>query len=72
MTPLSGSLAFGQPVRPDGVPDHPARPQEPPLNRTAYLLLEDGRRFDGALLGSTEVAFGEVVFNTSMTGYQGS
>lgn len=44
--------------------------QEPPLNRTAYLLLEDGRRFDGALLGSTDVAFGEVVFNTSMTGYQ--
>lgn len=40
------------------------------LNRTAYLLLEDGRRFDGALLGANETAFGEVVFNTSMTGYQ--
>jgi len=40
------------------------------LNRTAYLLLEDGRRFDGALLGATDVAFGEVVFNTSMSGYQ--
>lgn len=40
------------------------------LDRSAYLLLEDGRRFDGASLGAKEVAFGEVVFNTSMTGYQ--
>lgn len=40
------------------------------LNHTAYLLLEDGRRFDGALLGAADVAFGEVVFNTSMSGYQ--
>lgn len=36
----------------------------------AYLLLEDGRRFDGTALGATEPAFGEVVFNTCMTGYQ--
>jgi len=37
---------------------------------SAYLLLEDGRRFDGTSLGATETAFGEVVFNTCMTGYQ--
>ncbi len=36
----------------------------------AYLLLEDGRRFEGQLLGAEGVAIGEVVFNTSMTGYQ--
>lgn len=36
----------------------------------AYLLLEDGRRFDGTLLGASDVALGEVVFNTCMTGYQ--
>ncbi len=36
----------------------------------AYLLLEDGRRFEGTSLGATGVAPGEVVFNTSMTGYQ--
>ena len=36
----------------------------------AYLLLEDGRRFDGTRLGSDGIALGEVVFNTSMTGYQ--
>ena len=36
-----------------------------------YLLLEDGTRFDGELCGATgEDTTGEVVFNTSMTGYQ--
>ncbi|HEX9105654.1 MAG TPA: carbamoyl-phosphate synthase domain-containing protein, partial [Longimicrobiales bacterium] len=35
-----------------------------------YLLLEDGRRFSGELMGAGGVALGEVVFNTSMTGYQ--
>lgn len=38
--------------------------------RPAYLLLEDGRRFDGFSLGAEGSAIGEVVFNTSMTGYQ--
>jgi len=33
-------------------------------------LLEDERRFEGVHLGSRGVALGEVVFNTSMTGYQ--
>ena len=37
---------------------------------SACLLLEDGRRFDGLPLGARGVALGEVVFNTSMTGYQ--
>jgi carbamoyl-phosphate synthase small subunit len=41
-----------------------------PLDSTAYLLLEDGRRFDGVMMGAADLAFGEVVFNTSMTGYQ--
>jgi len=40
------------------------------MQRTAYLLLEDGRRFDGRPLGALELTVGEVVFNTSMTGYQ--
>ena len=40
------------------------------LIRTAYLLLEDGRRFDGNLLGAEALALGEVVFNTCMSGYQ--
>lgn len=38
--------------------------------RSACLLLEDGRRFEGTPLGYPGVAIGEVVFNTSMTGYQ--
>jgi carbamoyl-phosphate synthase small subunit len=35
-----------------------------------YLLLEDGRRFEGEMMGASGVALGESVFNTSMTGYQ--
>jgi carbamoyl-phosphate synthase small subunit len=37
---------------------------------SGYVLLEDGTRFDGDLLGSGGEISGEVVFNTSMTGYQ--
>lgn len=36
----------------------------------AYLVLEDGRVFHGEAVGARGVALGEVVFNTSMTGYQ--
>lgn len=36
----------------------------------ALLLLEDGRRFDGIRVGAPAIATGEVVFNTSMAGYQ--
>ncbi|HSG48455.1 MAG TPA: glutamine-hydrolyzing carbamoyl-phosphate synthase small subunit, partial [Longimicrobiales bacterium] len=49
-------------------PPFPTTP--PPLSASAYLLLEDGRRFDGTALGASGPAFGEVVFNTCMTGYQ--
>jgi carbamoyl-phosphate synthase small subunit len=35
-----------------------------------YLLLEDGRVFEGRMVGADGIALGEVVFNTSMTGYQ--
>jgi carbamoyl-phosphate synthase small subunit len=38
--------------------------------RHAILMLEDGRTFEGEAYGAGGVAFGEVVFNTSMTGYQ--
>jgi carbamoyl-phosphate synthase small subunit len=37
---------------------------------TGYVLLEDGTRFDGELAATGDGALGEVVFNTSMTGYQ--
>jgi carbamoyl-phosphate synthase small subunit len=36
----------------------------------AYLLLEDGTRFDGDSVGAADVGTGEVVFNTAMSGYQ--
>jgi carbamoyl-phosphate synthase small subunit len=37
---------------------------------TAYVLLEDGTRFDGAACGADGHAVGEIVFTTSMSGYQ--
>ncbi len=40
------------------------------MGKPGYLLLEDGRRFDGERVGADTIALGEVVFNTSMTGYQ--
>ncbi len=36
----------------------------------AILALEDGRFFEGESFGATGTSLGEVVFNTSMTGYQ--
>src|SRR5262249_24506138 len=38
--------------------------------RPAKLALEDGSIFSGQSFGAEGEAFGEVVFNTSMTGYQ--
>jgi carbamoyl-phosphate synthase small subunit len=37
-----------------------------------YVLLEDGRRFDGEACGAEGHAVGEVVFTTGMSGYQES
>jgi carbamoyl-phosphate synthase small subunit len=37
---------------------------------TAYVLLEDGTRLDGLACGADEYAVGEIVFTTSMSGYQ--
>ena len=38
--------------------------------KSALLVLEDGTQFHGRAIGATGTAVGEVVFNTSMTGYQ--
>lgn len=40
------------------------------MNRPAKLALEDGRIFAGSAFGADGEIDGEVVFNTSMTGYQ--
>jgi carbamoyl-phosphate synthase small subunit len=37
---------------------------------TAYVLLEDGARFDGLACAADAPAVGEIVFTTSMSGYQ--
>jgi len=40
------------------------------LAHSALLVLEDGSVFNGTAIGAAGVSVGEVVFNTSMTGYQ--
>lgn len=40
------------------------------LANSALLVLEDGSVFKGTAIGAQGVSVGEVVFNTSMTGYQ--
>ncbi|MGC2235595.1 MAG: glutamine-hydrolyzing carbamoyl-phosphate synthase small subunit [Pyrinomonadaceae bacterium] len=40
------------------------------LSKKAILILEDGRVFRGQAFGADGETFGEMVFNTSMTGYQ--
>ncbi len=40
------------------------------MTAPGYVLLEDGTRLDGELVASAGEVTGEVVFNTSMTGYQ--
>jgi carbamoyl-phosphate synthase small subunit len=40
------------------------------LTKSALLVLEDGTVFHGTAIGAEGVSVGEVVFNTSMTGYQ--
>jgi carbamoyl-phosphate synthase small subunit len=40
------------------------------LTNTGILVLEDGRTFEGASFGAEGEAYGEMVFNTSMSGYQ--
>ncbi|UCG50584.1 MAG: glutamine-hydrolyzing carbamoyl-phosphate synthase small subunit [Candidatus Latescibacterota bacterium] len=45
--------------------------QNTELGRRGKLILADGTRFDGRLVGSGRLpVWGEVIFNTSMTGYQ--
>lgn len=38
--------------------------------KSAFLVLDDGRIFEGRTFGATGRAFGEAVFQTGMTGYQ--
>jgi carbamoyl-phosphate synthase small subunit len=43
---------------------------EAPPRRAAILVLEDGVTFRGSTFGADAETFGEMVFNTGMTGYQ--
>ena len=61
------------PFRRADSPRRTARRAAWPMSRpmpTAYVLLEDGARFDGIACGADGHAVGEIVFTTSMSGYQ--
>ena len=55
--------------RRDRLPGAGVRP-EPRVSAAAYVLLEDGARFDGEACAADGPAVGEVVFTTGMSGYQ--
>lgn len=57
-----------QQVRPRGAVAEPEEYNE--IGGPAILALEDGRTFRGMAFGAERPCEGEVVFNTSMTGYQ--
>jgi carbamoyl-phosphate synthase small subunit len=40
------------------------------MSRKAILVLEDGSAYEGKAFGAKSTTYGEVVFSTSMTGYQ--
>ena len=40
------------------------------MGKHAFLVLEDGSIYEGYSFGSQDTTYGEVVFNTSMSGYQ--
>ena len=40
------------------------------MGKTGYLILEDGSVYEGESFGMDGTGYGEVVFNTSMTGYK--
>jgi carbamoyl-phosphate synthase small subunit len=54
---------------------HPSSNADRPTTHTpgpAFLVLEDGSVVEGEAFGHTGTAYGELVFNTGMTGYQES
>ena len=61
-----------QPVNPPVIQPatSPVNDQVTDPHRPAVLLLEDGRAFPGRAFGADGETFGEMVFNTGMTGYQ--
>ena len=40
------------------------------MSKQAFLILEDGSIYPGESFGYQGETYGEIVFNTSMTGYQ--
>ena len=74
LTVAGGAVAHRQPMLVAGTPERRRRraqrgaPMTTP--REWYVLLEDGTVFDGLGVGADTPAVGELVFTTSMAGYQ--
>ena len=67
---LSERAAIENPTTVDIIPPHMTQSIESSSVRIAKLALEDGTVFTGRAFGASGTTEGEVVFNTSMTGYQ--
>jgi carbamoyl-phosphate synthase small subunit len=60
-------LVLPSPLRGEGVGEGEVKG---PMAKKAILVLEDGSVYEGHSFGAETTAYGEVVFSTSMTGYQ--
>src|ERR1700712_2066235 len=71
---MNGPLFFvpfvDTPPLPSIIPEPMSTQPESSSPRIAKLALEDGTVFTGKAFGASGTTEGEVVFNTSMTGYQ--
>ncbi|MGH3181274.1 MAG: carbamoyl-phosphate synthase domain-containing protein, partial [Streptosporangiaceae bacterium] len=59
-------------AQPETAQPETAQPEtaQPETAQPALLVLEDGTTLHGAAFGAEGETFGEMVFNTGMTGYQ--
>jgi carbamoyl-phosphate synthase small subunit len=62
-------LVLPSPLRGEGVGEGEGEVKGP-MTEKAILVLEDGSVYEGHSFGAETTAYGEVVFSTSMTGYQ--
>jgi len=68
--PCAGSTRRARPVRSAVVDVKSAAVEKPWKTHDCRLVLEDGSVWSGRSFGAKGTAVGEVVFNTSLTGYQ--
>ena len=73
LTVAGGTVAFRAPALADSAalaPSSEPGGAAPMTDAAVYVMLEDGARFDGVGCAADGIAVGEIVFTTSMSGYQ--